>query len=389
MTGAAATGSPPPSAPAPGAGGDFESRPPSLSVAGVSRTGRRPANEDCIHVALPGPGGAIRAAASVCDGMGGHNAGEVASAMAIESLKEWLAQPGPLDPDDPASLERAARGWVVRTNARILDATTDRPDHHGMGTTLAVVLLVGERRLVVANVGDSRIFLIRARRVTQISVDHTVLAEQERLLGKDAPLLEDPSHSPFAHALTRSLGQQPEVEPDVRADLELLPGDRILLTSDGVTDVLQPADLLAAVEATAGAQALVEEIYRRAYESGSRDNISAVVLAAAPSTGEVAREGGAGSEAPTAAMPAWEAPAPAEAPRPSAPPPVEPARAPAVEPRNEPPRRAPRRGTRRAAPRPPSRALLVLGLLAAATIGLTLALTIDWRVRPPVGANGR
>ncbi len=379
MTGAAATGSPPPSAPAPGAGGDFESRPPSLSVAGVSRTGRRPANEDCIHVALPGPGGPIRAAASVCDGMGGHNAGEVASAMAIESLKEWLAQPGRLDADDPAALERAARDWVVRTNARILDATTDRPDHHGMGTTLAAVLLVGERRLVVANVGDSRIFLIRARRVTQISVDHTVLAEQERLLGKDAPLLEDPSHSPFAHALTRSLGQQPEVEPDVRADLELLPGDRVLLTSDGVTDVLQPADLLAAVEATAGAQALVEEIYRRAFESGSRDNISAVVLAAAPSAGEPAPlENEGEGEAPTAAMPAWEAPVL----------PAEPASAPSVEPRNAPSRPTPRRGARRAAPRPPSRALLVLGLLAAAAIGLTLALTIDWRVRPPV-ANGR
>lgn len=387
MTGAAATGSPPPSAPAPGTGGDLESRPPSLSVAGVSRTGRRPANEDCIHVALPGPGGPIRAAASVCDGMGGHNAGEVASAMAIESLKEWLAHPGRLDADDPASLERAARDWVVRTNARILDATTDRPDHHGMGTTLAAVLVVGERRLVVANVGDSRIFLIRARRVTQISVDHTVLAEQERLLGKDAPLLEDPSHSPFAHALTRSLGQQPEVEPDVRADLEILPGDRVLLTSDGVTDVLQPADLLAAVEATAGAQALVEEIYRRAYESGSRDNISAVVLAAAPAGEPAARESAGEDEAPTAAMPAWEAPLPAGAPRPADPPPAAPASAPPFEARNARPRPAPR-GSRRGSPRRPSRALLVLGLLAAATIGLTLFMTIEWRVRPPV-ANGR
>jgi hypothetical protein len=181
-----------------------------------------------------------------------------------------------------------------------------------MGATLAFAMVLGDDRLVVANVGDSKIFLVSGLNVRQLSVDHTALAEHRRALGSDSVAPEDDASNPFAHALTRSLGQEKEVEPDVRTDVTLALGDVVILTTDGVTDVLEAERFLTALETTSSLQEAAAEIYRLAFEAGSKDNVSVALLSrGTPARPPAARPGKA---APAEAAPVEAAPAAQPAP---------------------------------------------------------------------------
>lgn len=256
---------------------------PSLEVAGLSLPGRRASNEDRAAWVAYGPDSSVRGYVVVCDGMGGHNAGEVAAAMALSSLERRLSELAG-EPSGGATWERGAladriRGWVSEVNTEIRNAAAADKQKAGMGTTLGLAMVVGEKRLVVANVGDSRVFLVHGTRVRQLSVDHTAVAEQRRYLGHDYAPPEDESANPFAHALTRSLGQELQVEPAVLDEVELEEGDLVVVTSDGVTDVLESERFLAAVEKSDSLTGVAETIYTLAYDGGSRDNISVALLA--------------------------------------------------------------------------------------------------------------
>src|SRR5664280_2786653 len=213
--------------------------------------------------------------------MGGHNAGEVASRIAVEIFKE-KAQAFAARPDvqslPPAKIEAEIREWIAEVNREIYQRGKASTEQKGMGATLAFAMVLADDRLVVANVGDSRIFLVSGLNVRQLSVDHTALAEQRRALGSDSVAPEDDASNPFAHALTRSLGQEKKVDPDVRSDLTLGPGDVVLLTTDGVTDVLEAERFLTALETTGSLQEAAEEIYRLAFEAGSKDNVSVALF---------------------------------------------------------------------------------------------------------------
>ena len=265
-----------PGAPAaePAAGQPFE-------VAGLSREGRRASNEDSAAWAVFGADASVAAYAVVCDGMGGHNAGEVASSMALRALRDRIAE---LAADPAAFLSESAlrerlTAWIEEVNREIHDVGVKNAEQKGMGTTLAVAVAAPDGRLVVANVGDSKIFVIRGVVVHQVSVDHTALAEQRRVLGMDGVAPEDLSGNPFAHALTRSIGQEKDVQPEVRTDLFLDRGDLAIVTSDGVTDVLESERFLSIVEHSKSLGEICESIYRQAYEAGSKDNITIAVVA--------------------------------------------------------------------------------------------------------------
>lgn len=249
---------------------------------GLSEKGRRGSNEDAAILAVLPPSSALRAFAVLCDGMGGHNAGEVASRLATEILKEkiqaFAARPVVPAPPALAEIEAEVREWVAEVNREIYQRGKSSAEQRGMGTTLALAMVLADDRLVVANVGDSRVFLVSGLNVRQLSVDHTALAEQRRVLGSDSVAPEDDASNPFAHALTRSLGQEKTVVPDVRSDVALRTGDVVILTSDGVTDVLEAERFLTALETTAGLQEAAEEIYRLAFEAGSKDNVSVALL---------------------------------------------------------------------------------------------------------------
>ncbi len=230
-------------------------------------TGRqRNANEDSFFVRAP--------IFVVADGMGGAQAGEVASKAAADAFDVDL-------PDGPP--ERVLRETILAANRTIHDLARADPSRAGMGTTLtAVIVDASAEEVAIGHVGDSRAYRLRAGKLEQLTRDHS-LVEEMRRKGQltDAQAEDHPQRS----IITRALGPEPEVEPDVQT-VPAVPGDVFLLCSDGLTTMLgeeQIAKLLsAATSMSAAVRALVDEANR----AGGRDNITALAFrledAAAP-----------------------------------------------------------------------------------------------------------
>lgn len=224
-------------------------------------TGRRSNNEDAYLVA---PKLGLYA---VADGMGGYEGGEVASRAALESLRAYFVRLGETNLD----LERDADGarHQLRMAIRIADRDVSRRavgELCEMGTTLVCMVVRGARALI-AHVGDSRIYLLRDGELEQLTRDHSLVAEMEAAGLNAAPNLQ--------HVITQAIGQGPAARPDLRA-IDVMPGDRFLLCSDGLTDVLGPDEIAGTMGRRSPARALVE----LAYERGSMDNITALVVSA-------------------------------------------------------------------------------------------------------------
>ncbi len=203
---------------------------------------------------------------AVADGMGGHSAGQVACELALKTMiQAYYADPSA---DTEGSLRRA----VVEANALIFETAQAVPDRHGMGTTLTGAV-VREDRLTLVQVGDSRAYLLRAGAITQVTEDHSWVAEQVRL---GTMTLADAQVSPFRNIITRAMGTAASVEPDVFTH-ELRVGDTLVLCSDGLSGHVEPPEILETVQAhspSGAAGALIEAANAR----GGRDNITAVVL---------------------------------------------------------------------------------------------------------------
>ena len=205
---------------------------------------------------------------AVADGVGGHAAGEVASALALEILaREMERAPGTWAPTK--QLRRA----VQEANLALHSKGLAVPELCGMATTLTASAVVGGT-LVAAHVGDCRLFLLRDGGVTQLTKDHTWVAEriQYGLLTPEAARTH-----PKRHAITRCLGPELIVGIDVLR-LELRPGDILVQCSDGVHGVLDESEI-ADIARRLAPEVACRELLRRAVEAGSDDNLSAQVLA--------------------------------------------------------------------------------------------------------------
>jgi serine/threonine protein phosphatase PrpC len=238
----------------------------------ITDVGRvRTSNED-FHGEFALPDGGVLLV--VCDGMGGHEAGEVASAIAVETIgRVFTSRPN----DDPR--DRLFDGFV-EANANIL-AEAVRPGEGGMGTT-GVAAFARDDEVYVAHVGDSRLYHLRGGEVAFRTKDHTRVQK----MVDEGILSEEEAHShPDANVLVRALGHQDassgepsDPEPDVRKNpLRLEPGDAIMLCSDGLYDLVQDDEVgatLAGKNAEEGAQALVDLANSR----GGHDNITVSVL---------------------------------------------------------------------------------------------------------------
>lgn len=202
----------------------------------------------------------------VADGMGGHSAGQIACELALKVvIRAYYANPSP---DTHASMRRA----VEEANALIYDTAQMMTERNGMGTTLTAVV-IREDMLTVAQVGDSRGYLLRDGQITQITEDHSWVAEQVRI---GAMSLEEAQASPFRNIITRSIGTSSTVEPDI-ATHELRVGDSVILCSDGLSGHLDPLEIASVVSEhspSIAAMRLVEE----ANERGGRDNITVLIL---------------------------------------------------------------------------------------------------------------
>jgi serine/threonine protein phosphatase PrpC len=224
----------------------------------------------------------------VCDGMGGHLAGEVASAKAVEVVGEGLRDQGDLlasfkrgEADGDAIVD-LVRDVVDAASTEIFELASGSDDHAGMGCTLTMLLTLGDKA-VFAHVGDSRLYLWRNGKTSQLTSDHTMAYELHRagLIAAD----EVPDH-PFAHVLTRAVGTQPGVNADVLL-IELVPGDRFVLCSDGLTDHLDDDSLLADVLESPRIAEIPENLVTFANDSGGHDNVTVLVVGIHPDAPEV------------------------------------------------------------------------------------------------------
>ena len=210
---------------------------------------------------------------AVADGLGGHQAGEVASAIAISAIAELEGR----EFATPEEAREALGAAIVKGNLTILAKATQDPDSWGMGTTVTAAAVASERHLQLAHVGDSRAYLLRDGDLEQLTTDHTVVGELVRR-GRLTPA--QAAVHPERSILTRAVGLDPGVPVDLPDPLELQPGDQLLLCSDGLTEAVdddQIADLLAA---TADGNAACRALIDAANAAGGPDNITVVLLRA-------------------------------------------------------------------------------------------------------------
>jgi len=207
---------------------------------------------------------------AVADGLGGHQGGEVASKIAVETLAA-LDEGGPWS-DERSALD-ALRQAIRAANLKIRDAASRDRSLHNMGTTLTVVLEDG-LTFHLAHIGDSRAYLFRNGQLTRLTEDHS-LVQQFVNEGRLTP--EEAEHHPQASIITRALGMDVEVEPDV-ATFRREPGDRLLLCTDGLSRVVDEPTIRRVLGRVVDPQEAADDLVARANDEGGPDNITVVIL---------------------------------------------------------------------------------------------------------------
>jgi len=242
---------------------------PILDLAYVTDPGQvRSHNEDSVA------GDAAIGFAVLADGMGGHNAGEVASRIAVDVVNATFGSDVPLPQRlDAERAESFVASTIAAANSAVLALASTDPRYRGMGTTLVLVFWHGNA-VTYGHVGDSRLYLLREGRLARLTRDHTIVQEQ---LEQGSISAEEVRYAAHRNVLTRAVGIDAEVEADLRTSATL-PGDVYLLCSDGLTDMMTDDDirrtlLACATDVSTAAVRLVE----LANEAGGHDNVSAVV----------------------------------------------------------------------------------------------------------------
>ena len=225
--------------------------------------------------------------AVICDGIGGHRAGEVAAELAVETISQYVSAS---DASQPAEILHQA---VTRASQVILARAAGAPEQSGMGATCVCAWVIGEQ-LFAAWVGDSRLYLLRGGQIHRLTTDHTWVQEA---MEHGALTPEQARNHPNAHVIRRHLGSQSAVRPDLKLNLEglavpapepagaeessqglrLLPGDRLLLCSDGLTDLVSDAEILQALQ-NQPRQPALDGLVALANERGGHDNITIIAL---------------------------------------------------------------------------------------------------------------
>jgi PPM family protein phosphatase len=246
----------------------------------------RERNEDAYLVEAP--------VFAVADGMGGHRAGDVASSLALETLRDIVE----------------SRDWgrladqVREANRVVFDRSSSDRNLAGMGTTLTAVI-AGSNEVRLVHVGDSRAYLVRDGELRLLTEDHTLV---QRMVSEGRISPEEADVHPQKSILTRALGVEDSVDVD-ESSVEVRPGDRLLLCTDGLTGMMREASILEILEGTADPQQAAEKLVEAANRAGGLDNITVLILdfaggaAETGDTGKVATLGGAAAAAPGAAVP--------------------------------------------------------------------------------------
>ncbi|MDO9010964.1 MAG: Stp1/IreP family PP2C-type Ser/Thr phosphatase [Gallionella sp.] len=217
----------------------------------------------------------------LADGMGGYNAGEVASGIAVSVMVTEVAAPlkqsSPIQRDEVSGEELAItllNNSIHRANASIYQAAQSQAQYAGMGTTVVAALFY-DNRVATGHVGDSRLYRLRGESLELITRDHSLLQEQ---IDSGVISIEQARHSQNRNLVTRAVGIDAEVMPEVHVH-EVLPGDIYLLCSDGLNDMVEDDDIQSIVYAMQGNLALAaEQLIQTANDNGGRDNVSVILV---------------------------------------------------------------------------------------------------------------
>ena len=245
-----------------------------VQSAGITDRGKkRQANEDALF--LEDTLGLY----VVADGMGGHQAGEVASRLVVESIRNYIkncqenaAAENPIYCDETLSKEanRLLSG-IHLSNKVVHEASRGNSSYRGMGSTVSAVYF-SDGTLIAANVGDSPIYLIRDGNIKLLSVPHTVIAEQAALNPQNAEMLG----IEFRHVLTRAMGTEESVKADIY-EIQCFKDDILVISSDGLSDKASPEEIQQLVGGN-GSDAACRRLVDLANDRGGDDNITAIVL---------------------------------------------------------------------------------------------------------------
>jgi len=215
----------------------------------------------------------------VADGMGGHQAGEIASNVAVKvvlrNVRDWINKDISEDdiydfPDSTLSKRgNYINSGIKLANRVIYEMSQVFTEYKGMGTTIVVLSVMGDS-VIAANVGDSRIYLVREGSIEPLSKDHNMVAEQ---LEMGLITSEEAEVSPLRHVLTRNLGSVAEVEADV-FEIEPRNNDRFLLCTDGLTDLVSDEKILEIVKGGEDPEQICKQLVSEANDGGGNDNIT-------------------------------------------------------------------------------------------------------------------
>jgi PPM family protein phosphatase len=244
---------------------------------GVSEAGRVRASNEDRFVSDPQLG-----LFAVADGMGGHKAGEVAAQLAIEAIAGFISRSDkdydvtwPYGIDDMLSFDgNRLRTAIFLANRKVFRAAESSDDYGGMGTTIVGVLVNG-RQASIGSVGDSRVYLLAAGALEQVTTDDSWAAT---ILSQDPSMKsEDIAQHPMRNVLTNVLGGRPTVDVHVTERI-LTGGELLLLCSDGIHGVLSSEQLRDLLQSASDEQEAAQRIVQTALDGGSRDNVTALVL---------------------------------------------------------------------------------------------------------------
>lgn len=233
----------------------------------ITDTGRkRKLNQDYVYTSEQ-PVGPLPNLFIVADGMGGHNAGDYASKVTVETMVREI---GVTAEHDTARVLDSA---IEKANSIIRECASTQEDLAGMGTTVVAAVCEG-KTLQIANVGDSRLYVVNDREIRQITRDHSLVAEMVRMGGLGR---EEARNHPDKNIITRAVGASDTVEPDFFTVM-LSEEDIVLMCSDGLTNMLEDEEIRMILS---GARDIVEkaqELVKAANENGGRDNITVILI---------------------------------------------------------------------------------------------------------------
>jgi protein phosphatase len=243
-----------------------------LEVAGRSDIGKvRTSNEDCYGY------DARLGVYVVCDGMGGHAAGEIASQVAVDSVLAYFRDQEPMAADatliDAPLGARLLADAVNKANESILQYADAHEATAGMGTTL-VAARFHEGKFTIAHVGDSRIYLLRDGELVQLTEDHSFVMEQVR---RGVLTVEEAKHSSAQHIITRALGTGDDSPPDL-AEFPAQEGDLLLLTTDGILRHVEDGEIRTILSQIPSLQGACDTLVDAALEAGGEDNATCLLL---------------------------------------------------------------------------------------------------------------